>query len=710
MVHRLLCAAALSAASTVVAAPPALPPTPKKPVADVYHGVSVTDDYRWLEDGNDPAVRKWSDAQNKRTHAILDAQPQRSPIAKRLRALYAGKSVSYYDLQLRGGTLFAIKSQPPKQQPFLVALKSTEETRSERIVLDPNYLDASGDTTIDFYAPSMDGTRVAVCLSKNGSEDGSVHVYDTRSGKALEDIVPGVNYPTAGGSVAWRGDGAGFFYTRYPKGEERAPEDLHFYQEVFFHKLGRPLSEDAYVLGGDFPRIAETDLETSDDGRFVLATVSNGDGGEYAHYVLQPSGWWAQVTTFADKITSAAFGPNDTLYLLSHQGAPRGKVLRVPLIEPKLSEAVLVIPQSDAVVRQVIPAADHLYVVDVIGGPSRIRVCDPAGKQTAIVPIPPVSAVGGALRVGDALVYNVSSFTLPGAWYRYDPASGKSTRTALFRTSPADFADAEVVRATAVSKDGTKVPLSILMRKGTVLDGKNPLLLTGYGGYGIVESPGFNAGLRLWLDAGGIYASGNIRGGGEFGEDWHLQGNLTKKQNVFDDFTGCAQYLVKAGYTSADKLAIQGGSNGGLLMGAVLTQHPGLFKAVVSQVGDYDMLREELTDNGQFNVTEFGSVKDPEQFKALYAYSPYHHVKDGTQYPAVLFTAGDNDGRVAPWNSRKMTARLQASGTKRPVLLRTSAKSGHGIGDSLDESIAEDADIYAFLFWQLGMTLPPAKK
>ena len=498
MMRRILCAAALGAASAVVAASPTLPPTPKRPVADVYHGVTVMDAYRWLEDGGDPAVRKWSDAQNKRTHAILDAQPQRAAIAKRLRALYAGKSVSYYDLQLRGGVLFAMKSQPPKQQPFLVALRSADDTKSERIVLDPNYQDASGGTTIDFYAPSIDGSKVAVCLSKNGSEDGSVTVYDVKSGKALADVIPGVNYPTAGGSVAWRGDGTGFFYTRYPQGDEHSPEDKHFYQQVFFHKIGRPLAEDAYALGGDFPRIAETALATSDDGKYVLASVSNGDGGAYAHYVLQPTGWWAQVTTFADKVTSAAFGPDDTLYLLSHKDAPRGKVLRVPLVEPKLANATVVVAQSDAVIQQVIPAKDHIYVVDVIGGPSRIRVCDGSGKQTAIVPIPPVSAVGGAFRMGSALMYSVSSYTQPSAWYRYDPAAGTATRTALFRTSPADFSDATVTRATAVSKDGTKVPLSILMRKGTVLDGKNPVLLTGYGGYGIIQAPGFSAAMRPW--------------------------------------------------------------------------------------------------------------------------------------------------------------------------------------------------------------------
>lgn len=691
--------------SAVVQVPPP-PATARKPVTDVYHGISVVDDYRWLEDSNDPAVRKWSDAQNKRTHTVLDALPERTVIAKKLRALYVAKSTRYSDLQYRGGVLFAMKDQPPKQQPMLVAMKSPGDPKSERVVLDPNYLDSSGRTTIDFYVTSVDGSKVAVCMSKNGSEDGSVSVFNASTGKALPDVIPGVNYPTAGGSVAWRGDGAGFFYTRYPRGDERAPEDMHFYQEVFYHQLGTPTSDDAYVLGGDFPRIAETALATSDDGQYVLAAVSNGDGGEYAHYVMGPDKWWNQVTTFADKINSVVFGPDDALYLLSHKDAPRGKVLRLVVGQTKLADATVVIAPSDAVITGVTPSRDHIFVDDVIGGPSRIRVCDTFGKQTAVVPSPAIGSAVGGLMLGDTLLYSSQSFTQPPAWYRYDPATGKSTRTAMFTQPPADFSDVDVLRATATSKDGAKVPMSIVMRKGTKLDGTNPTLLTGYGGYGIIEAPGFRRALQVWLDAGGILVDANIRGGGEFGEEWHLAGNLTKKQNVFDDFAACAQYLIKAKYTSPARLAIQGGSNGGLLMGAVLTQHPELFRAVVSEVGDYDMLREETTDNGQFNTTEFGSVKDEDQFKALYAYSPYHHVKDGTQYPAVLFTAGDNDGRVVPWNSRKMTARLQASGTKRPILLRTSATSGHGIGDSLDESISEQADIYAFLFWQLGMSTP----
>jgi prolyl oligopeptidase len=286
----------------------------------------------------------------------------------------------------------------------------------------------------------------------------------------------------------------------------------------------------------------------------------------------------------------------------------------------------------------------------------------------------------------------------------YEPAAGQPHSTKLAETSPADFSDAEVVREFATSKDGTKVPLNIIRRKGTKLDGKNPTRLYGYGGYGISLSPIFGVGRRIWLDQGGVYVVANLRGGGEFGEEWHKAGNLTRKQNVFDDFAACAQYLVKAGYTHPDKLAVEGASNGGLLMGAFLTQHPELARVVVSHVGIYDALRTELEPNGEFNITEFGTVKDADQFAALYAYSPYHHVVDGTRYPAVLLLTGDHDGRVNPFHSRKMIARLQAANhSKHPILLRTTSAAGHGMGTAFDEGIAEGADVYAFLFDQLGL-------
>jgi prolyl oligopeptidase len=305
---------------------------------------------------------------------------------------------------------------------------------------------------------------------------------------------------------------------------------------------------------------------------------------------------------------------------------------------------------------------------------------------------------------GDELVFGNVSYLQPFAWFTCSPDLKQPRRTALYMTSPVDFADIEVVREFATSKDGTKVPLNILRKKSLKLDGRNPTLLYGYGGYGISLSPGFDSTRRIWFDAGGVYAVANLRGGGEYGEQWHKAGNLTRKQNVFDDFIAAAEHLIQRRYTSPDKLAVQGGSNGGLLMGAFLTQRPDLARAVVAQVGIYDMLRVELDPNGQFNVTEFGTVNDPAQFQALYAYSPYHHVRNGVKYPAVLLTTGENDGRVNPAQSRKMAARLQAAtGSDRPILFRSTAGAGHGIGTALKDRIAEQADVDAFLFDQLGI-------
>ena len=318
------------------------------------------------------------------------------------------------------------------------------------------------------------------------------------------------------------------------------------------------------------------------------------------------------------------------------------------------------------------------------------------------MPIPPITSVWQFARLdGDDVLVRTESFVKPGAWSLYHDKDGKLVDTPLAKKPAASFDDVEVVRETCTSKDGTKVPLNVIRKKGTKLDGSNKFLLTGYGGYGVSESPWFDVRVRLWLDGGGVYADANLRGGSEFGEAWHTAGNLTKKQNVFDDFIACAHHAIDTGYTKPEHLAITGASNGGLLMGAALTQAPDLFRAVVSRVGIYDMLRVENTPNGAFNVTEFGTVKDKALFDAMYAYSPYHHVKDGAAYPAVLFMTGANDPRVDPYHSRKMVARLQAASPKSTILLRTSGNSGHGIGTPLDEKIDEQTDLYSFLFAEL---------
>jgi prolyl oligopeptidase len=576
--------------------------------------------------------------------------------------------------------------------------------KSEKVLVDPNQLDQKGTTAIDWFEPSLDGKKIAVSLSKGGSEDGTLHFYDGTAGKELGDTIAHVQYPTAGGSAAWNADATGIYYTRFPRKGERADADLNFYQQVYFHKLGTADTSDTYSIGKDFPRIAEVQLESSFDGKYIVASVANGDGGDFAHYLLGPDNTWKQVTQFTDEIKLARLGRDNALYLLSKAGAPHGKILRLPLDTPELAKATEIVPPSDAVIQRFVPTTNTLYVADLLGGPSQLRRFDLNGQNGKTITIPPISSVQELVEEdnGSAL-FRDQSYTEPAAWFELSADQVEPKKTALVSTSPVSFSDIEVTREFATSRDGTKVPLNIIRRKGTPLDGNNPTLLYGYGGYGLSMSPTFDFTRRLWFDHGGIYVVANIRGGGEFGEEWHKAGNLTNKQNVFDDFAAAAQYLIEKKYTSADKLALLGGSNGGLLMGALITQHPDLMHAVVSMVGIYDMLRVELAPNGAFNVTEFGTVKDPAQFKALYAYSPYHQVKDGTEYPAILMMTGANDGRVAPYHSRKMTARLQAANkSDRPILLRTSTSAGHGIGTALSERIKQLADMYSFLFAQLG--------
>ena len=695
------------------------PDTPKKPVTTEYHGVTVEDPYQWLESDEDSQVKAWSDAQNQQTRKYLDSLPDRTAIEKQFKEWYAKTSPSYSSLVSRPGILFAMKFQPPKQQPLLVTLASADDLKSEKVVLDPNVLDTKGTTAIDWFVPSLDGKYLAISLSKGGSEDGTLHFYETATGKALPDTIAHVQYPTAGGSAAWNADGTGVFYTRFPRKGERPDTDLNFYQQIYFHKLGTPDSDDTYSIGKDFPRIAEINLEPSRDGKYILATVANGDGGDFAHYLLGPDKTWKQITQFSDQIKLARLGRDDALYLLSRADAPRGKILRLPLEAPELKNAAEIVAAGEAVIEKIVPSNEALYVGDLLGGPSQIRRFDLNGKNGTTIPIAQISSVQEMLALEDgSLLFRDVSYTEPPTWFHCATektrlrqgygGQAEPVKTALRSTSPVSFADIEVRREFATSKDGTKIPLNILFRKGTQRDGQNPTLLYAYGGYGISMSPNFDFTRRLWFDRGGVYVVANIRGGGEFGEEWHKAGNLTKKQNVFDDFAAAAEYLSKEQYTRPGKLAIQGGSNGGLLMGAMITQHPDLFRAVVSSVGIYDMLRVELAPNGAFNVTEFGTVKDPDQFKALYAYSPYHHVVDGTKYPAVLMMTGANDGRVAPYHSRKMTARLLAANkSENPILLRTSSSAGHGIGTALSERVKQAADIYAFFFAQLGMSGTP---
>jgi prolyl oligopeptidase len=697
----LLCASSLA----LFAADLHYPKTDKRPVVDKYGDVSVTDDYRWLENLADPEVKSWIAAQNALTREILDAVPAREAIGKKLMALNTAPRLSYSNVKFRGGRLFAMKYEPPKEQSQLVVFDVPSDPKSERVVFDPNADDAT--TSVDWYVPSLDGKRVATSLSRGGSEDGSAYVYDVETGIPVGEIVPRVNYGTALGSIAWAADGKGFWYTRYPQGNERAAEDLNFYQQVYFHVIGTPPSADTYVVGKDFPRIAEIGLTTSDDGRFLLAEVLNGDGGEAMHLVRGTDGAWTQLTRFADKIHQSTFGGDGALYLLSHAGAPNGKILRVDPANPKLSTAEVVVPEGKMAIDNFVVTKNVLYVAMMNGGPSELVMFDRAGKSLGSVPVPPISAVyEGARLGGDDLLVRTASYTTPPHWSRYDAASKALTPTALRSVYPANYDDVEVVREFATSKDGTKVPMNIIYRKGLKRDGTNPTLLTGYGGYSISQRPGVSLSMRLWLDSGGMFVVANVRGGAEYGEAWHEAGKLLKKQNVFDDFIACAQHLIARKYTTPAKLAIEGGSNGGLLVGAALTQHPELFRVVVASVPVLDMPRFLRTPNGVFNTTEYGSPDLPEQLRTMLAYSPYHHVTDGKRYPAVIFMTGDNDARVDPFNSRKMVARLQAANASAyPILLRTTSKSGHGSG-GLSEAVAARTDSFTFLWRELGMKAP----
>jgi len=700
--------------SVAVAAPP---PTLRKPVTDEYHGIAVKDPYRWLEDGTDKTVQKWSDDQNTYARAYLDKLPGTEQIRAKVKSILAAKTTTHGNLQYRPGKLFAVRRQPPREQPFLVVMPGPDKPDEAKVVIDPATIDKKGTTAIDWYVPSPDGSLVAVSLSKNGSESGDVHIYDVATGKPVHEVIPRVQNGTAGGDVAWTPDGKGIYYTRYPRGEERPAEDRDFYQQLYYHEIGTPIEKDRYELGKDLPRIVELKLEMHQPSGRLLVSAQNGDGGEFAFFVRETSGTWRQFSTFKDRLIQATFAPNGDLLVVSRQDAPRGKILRLgtdldwKTARPLIPEGKEVIVTDFYGKPTVVATATRIYAIYQLGGPSEIRVFDMNGKPVAGPKRPPVSAVHELTPLADDdVLFGGASFVEPFGQYLFRAKSGETSETPLCEKPPVKFDDVRVERELATSRDGTKVPVNILIPKNVELDGKAPCVLTGYGGFAISIEPGFNPSLRVFLDHGIIVAVANLRGGSEFGEEWHRAGRLTRKQNVFDDFAAACRHLIDRKYTSSARLAIRGGSNGGLLMGATLTQHPELMKAVVTQVGIYDMLRVELSSNGAFNVPEFGTVKDYDQFQALHAYSPYHHVQDGVKYPAILFMTGANDPRVDPMQSRKMAARLQAaSASDAPILLRTSASTGHGLDTALSERVEEITDVDAFLFAQLGVEVKYGK-
>jgi prolyl oligopeptidase len=714
--HRRLIVAllALALSSPALAAEraklPAKPKASKHTTFDTYWGEKVQDDYQYMEKGSDPKVSAWVKAQDSYTRRWLDNHPERKAILNRVVALTHSDSPDYYYGSYRNGAYFFIKDQPPNQQPFLVSLTSVMDVKTERVVVDPNVIDKTGGTSIDFYAPSADGRYVAVSLSKGGTEDGTLHFYETATGKPLADAIPKVNGGTAGGSATWNADQSGVYYTRYPYEGERPSADLPFYQQIYFHKLGTAISADTYVLGKEFPKIAEIELSTSPDGRYVLADVSNGDGGEHGYWLLTPGGAWTQVARFEDKVIEAKFGMDEALYLLSRADAPRKKILRLPLAFPDLQHAGVIIPESENAIESYTPTATSVYVTEMVGGPTQMRVYDLKGKALDLVTMSEISTMSNAVRTtGDEVLVRSQSYTHPPAYYRYGPGRKALQETALAQSSPADFSDCEVRREFAEAPDGTKLPVNIIMKKGTKLDGHAPTILYGYGSYGLSEQPYFQPDIKVWIEQGGIYVDASIRGGGEYGDAWHNAARLGTKKVSMDDFAVCARFLVEKGYTTKERLAIEGGSAGGLLVYGTAVHYPDFMQAAVAHVGYGDVLRTELAPNGEFNTTEFGTVKDSVQFRGMYSYSPYHHVKDGRPYPSVLALTGVNDPRVPAWETFKMVARLEATGSKNPVLMRVSYDSGHGIGTALSERDRQTADVLMFLFDRLGVKYRPVQ-
>lgn len=681
--------------------------TRREATSNTYHGVEVQDPYQWLEDWSSAEVKTWSAEQNTSARNFLDVLPERDAVARNIESVISADTISYSSGQRRGDKAWFMKYEPPKQQRFLVEIDVDSNSISEKIVFDPESADGSGSTSVEWYRVSPNGKLLAIALTTAGAEVADLHIFDLASGKQIDEILPRVNGPTAGGDMSWDADSSGFYYTRYPRDGEKSASDQNFYQQLWHRNLGTALTEDRYEIGDQFDRISEIKVAQDEASGKVLLTMQYGDSGRFQLFLRQVDGSWQQLSEYEDQLVQATFIDENSLLILSRLSAPRGKFMRMDISKLPSTELTLLIPEGENSFASdfysdptFIVHGGRIYAKALSGGPERLLEFNLQGQEQAS-PEMEIAGVGQIIPWGDGVLTQYSSYLSPYSWLLSDGTY--TSRHGLSSTSAVDFSEYKVVREFATSLDGTQVPINIILGNNARLDGSSPLLLTGYGGYSISRSPRFNPDLKVWLEQGGIFAEANLRGGGEYGEDWHRQGMLTEKQNVFDDFHAVMTHLVEAKYTNANKLAIEGGSNGGLLMGAMITQHPQDFSAVISHVGIYDSLRYELSPNGAFNIPEYGSAKNLEQFEALYAYSPYHNLARAS-YPAILFMTGENDGRVDPMHSRKMTAALQFENTSaNPVLLRTSGNTGHGSGTPLNESISQQIDRLLFLFNSLEM-------
>ena len=677
------------------------PPSPRHDQVDIYHGVAVPDPYRWLEDPQSAASRQWIEAQNQVTSAYLETLAGRSAISDRLTQLWNFERYSTPFKQ--GGRYFYFKNDGLQNQSVLYTLPSLEA--EPRMLLDPNTLSEDGTVSLSGMAVSENGAYLAYGLSSAGSDWVEWYVRDIATGVDTDDRLQWVKFSGA----SWSHDHQGFFYSRYDEPDETTKlEAVNYYQKLYYHRLGNPQGDDVLVY--DRPDQKEWGFGggVTEDGRYLIISVWKGtDPNNLVFYkdLRAPDSPVVELITEFEASYSFVDNEGSLFWFRTDLEAPKGRLIAIDIAQPERGAWQEIIPESDDTLEGV-GLLNHQFVADYLKDAyTTIRIFSLTGELVREVALPGIGSAGGfdGKRGDTETFYSFTSFTVPSAIYRYDMVTGQST---LYRQPEVDF-DPAAYTTTQVfyeSKDGTRVPMFITHKTGLELNGQNPTLLYGYGGFSISLTPAFSVGNLVWMEMGGIYAVPNLRGGGEYGEEWHQAGTKLHKQTVFDDFIAAAEWLMAAGYTSPAKLAIMGGSNGGLLVGACMTQRPDLFAVALPAVGVMDMLRFNQFTIGWAWESDYGSPQNEAEFRALYAYSPLHNLKPGTAYPATLITTADHDDRVVPAHSFKFAAALQAAHQgEAPVLIRIETKAGHGAGKPTAKVIEEVADKWAFLAANLGM-------
>ncbi|HVR43592.1 MAG TPA: prolyl oligopeptidase family serine peptidase [Thermoanaerobaculia bacterium] len=673
---------------------------------EVIHGVEVADPYRWLEGDVRVAaeVQRWIEAQNRVTFRYLASLPSREAIEKRLTALWNYEKIT---TPVKAGGRYHFKKNAGLQNQYVLWVQDSL-VEEPRVLLDPNGWSKDGTIALADTTFSDDGRWLAYAVAEAGSDWVTWRVMEVATGKLLPDELRWVKFS----GVSWTRDGKGFFYSRYPEPEEgRAYQSLNRNMKVYYHRVGTPQSDDVLV----YHRPEQPDwgytTKVTDDGRYLILTFWKGTDAKYQVHVKDledPYGMPAPLIDTFDREYSFIGNDGPKFYFLTDLDAPLRRVISIDLDDPAPSAWTTVIPQAESMLEDV-DYVGNLFIAQYLeDARSEVKIYTNEGKHVRDVELGQIGRASGfgGRRTDTETFYSFSSFTTPPSIYRYDVATGDRK---LIHRSTVDFDpdDYEVRQVFYESKDGTRVPMFIAHRKGLELDGSNPTLLYGYGGFNISMTPGFSPARLIWMEMGGVFAMPNLRGGGEYGEEWHQAGTRLEKQNVFDDFIAAAEWLIDSGYTRPEKLAISGGSNGGLLVGAAMTQRPDLFGAALPAVGVMDMLRFHHFTAGRFWVDDYGSTDDPEEFAALLAYSPYHNLRPA-DYPATLVTTADTDDRVIPAHSFKFAAALQHAhrGTD-PVLIRIETRAGHGAGKPVSKVIAQTADQWAFLAENLGMALSP---